>query len=374
MQDEDLAPSDVFLHELGTFLKVRGIKPPFVVPVVETKRVQQTNVEAERRKLPQLFRQFMKSSNLDGALALYESSRENLTVTDLSALIEKLVQNNRLADAAEVTINMLNAGLVPSIKVFRFILNKLSGAGMAETIEKMAPKIDPQLKKLVSFDNKLCHANVTAGRSIDILNRLESRIDSAPDSELRKLEEEFPRGGSVAILEKSPELVDKFKTLAVKYSERNITGPINVLWCHHFINNNEAEAESIWNQHLSQCPRVMFQRIVSIARANKDLELVEKLVKHLKKGTVSEGALGNVYSCLLDVLVLREEYEKVISTFESVLKEVPITAVNRTAVVRVKEVYDKLEKPFNYRIPAKSASKSSGTSLSSSDEEENRKK
>lgn len=158
-------------------------------------------------------------------------------------------------------------------------------------------------------------------------------------------------------------------TLAEKYAKRGIAGPMNVLWSSYFINGNDAEAERIWNAYVKDSPRIMFQRVLQQARDTNDAELARKLVDHLKLSKVTEGALGNAYSCLLDILAFKHANERVVEEFENAVKDVNINLINRTAVLRVKSVYEELGKPFEHKVPTK-ADKQSSTS--SSGEEEKR--
>lgn len=156
------------------------------------------------------------------------------------------------------------------------------------------------------------------------------------------------------------------ETIAFKYADRNILAPINVLWSQYFIDGNHEKATAIWEKHLQNAPRVMFQRILHKARQGSDEDMVTKLIEQLKTSTITLGALGNAYSCLLDILVSKERNDDVIATFEKAVKDVQLESLNRTALNRVKGIYEKLEKPFNHVIPAKSIQKNE---VSSSDDE-----
>lgn len=97
----------------------------------------------------------------------------------------------------------------------------------------------------------------------------------------------------------------------------------------------------------------MFQKIVQTARDKQDENLAKKLIEHLKISNVTEGAIGNAYSCLLDVLVSKEKLEEAIETFEMAIKNLNIESINRTAVLRIKEIYEKLGKSFDHQIPSR---------------------
>lgn len=154
------------------------------------------------------------------------------------------------------------------------------------------------------------------------------------------------------------------KTIAEKYAKHGQAGPMNVLWTYYFINGNDAEAEKIWNEYVKDAPRIMFQRVLQEARERCSEELAQKLISHLKSSKVTEGALGNAYSCLLDVLSTKKVNERVIEEFENAIKDVNINFINKTAVLRVKTIYEQLGKPFNYKIPSKADKLSSSSSSS----------
>lgn len=102
---------------------------------------------------------------------------------------------------------------------------------------------------------------------------------------------------------------------------------------------------------MKDSPRIMFQKILQTVRENNDDSLGKKLVELLKNSSITNGALGNAYSCLLDVLAAQGKNEEAINTFELAIKTISIDDLNRTAVLRVKEIYDKVGKPFVQNIP-----------------------
>ncbi|XP_068906051.1 leucine-rich PPR motif-containing protein, mitochondrial [Tenebrio molitor] len=364
MQEEDLLPTDEFLISLGQFLKSKGVTVPFQIPESRTAAPPVTQTE----RAVQMFRKKMKAGDAQGALQYYNPNDYSFTATDASLLIEKLLQSDRIGEATKIAFHLLDRNSAPITRVFKFLLNKLASAGDLDSLAIIDSKISQDLKKNISFDNRLCHANLIAGRAAQYLDKLEEEIDSAKSEDIKAIEEKFPRGGAYGILERHPELIERYETLAIKYGERGIVAPLNVLWTNYFITGNDAKAEEIWDKYLKDAPRIMFQRIVHTARDTTDENLIKKLIEHLKTSNVTEGAVGNAYSCLLDVLVSKNNVEEIPTVFETAVKDAGITHVNRTAIVRVKEVYDKLGKPFNHPIPPKNAK--SMTSTTSSSEED----
>ncbi|XP_074026112.1 bicoid stability factor isoform X2 [Leptinotarsa decemlineata] len=349
MQEEDLAPTDMFLNTLGSFLQKKGQHVPFVVPKESSS--EPTMMSAEAVNSQNILRNYLKRGTLNEALELVNTTRDPVTIVDLSNLIEKLVQSERLSDAADICIKVLNKGKIPTNRVFRFLLNKLANNGDVDTLSIIGSKIDSPVKRNLSFDNRMCQANLVAGKAHDYLQTLNDKIEKATEKDLDSLKEQFPRGGAYGILEKYPHLSEQYEDLAIKYAKKGIIGPLNVLWTYFFICGNDQKAEQIWNDYLKNSPRIMFQKIVQISREESNEELVKKLIQHLKTSNVTEGAIGNAYSCLLDVLVNKQKYEEVVSTFEQATKEVSVNHINRTAVLRAKEAFEKLGKSFNYIVP-----------------------
>lgn len=184
-------------------------------------------------------------------------------------------------------------------------------------------------------------------------------------------------GGAVGIIEESPEHVERFKKIAVKYADKKILGPINVLWMQHFI-KNDPQADEIFKQYLTDAPRLMFQHVIQIGREQSNVDIVQRLINLLQTTKVSEGAIGNVYSCLIDIHANKNDADACITTVDNCLKDVSFENINRTALMRAKECVEKSGKKFPHTIPEKKSSNkqesSSSSSSSSSDDEVTKKK
>jgi len=128
---------------------------------------------------------------------------------------------------------------------------------------------------------------------------------------------------------------------------------MNVLWTKYFIANDPIKTDHLWQTYLNNVPRIMFQKIIHTARETQNEDLIRRLTEHLKVSNVTQGAIGNAYSCYLDVLVAKNKIEEAVEIFEKALTLVPIENINRTAILRVRDVYAKLGRPFNHEIPSK---------------------
>ena len=420
MQEEDITPSDVFLANLSQFLKSQKLDVPFVVPEkVQTPKKTQSNVEKKEKtasttttttprkvekqmKIKKLevkaaavgttvmvsetianLKAALKEENIDAIMKANANllPADKLSLTEQSLVIEALIKNDRLQEGTKLVLEMLEQQKThPIPRIFRFYLNKLAAAGDSVTLEKIGTLISSETKKVLSFDNRCCHANIAAGKSEEYLKKLESAIDNATTEEqIKDVGEKFPRGGAVGILEAMPESAEQFEQLALKYAAKGQLGPMNVLWSFHFINNNKETADRLWNEYLASAPRLMFQRIVHLGRDNQDHDLVQRLIDLLRNAKVSEGAIGNAYSCLLDIYSNKNDADACLKTLDISIKDVCLENINRTALMRVKECVEKAGKKFPHVIPNKApkntkAENSSSSSSSSSDDEVDRKK
>lgn len=228
MQEEDISPTDQFLTTLGTFLQDNNLEVPFVLPnVVPAKTKKATKIPkspvvetAPKSETLSAFKKATRSNDIDQAIEAKKNLLPNdkLSITDHSKHIENLLNADRLDEASKSVLEILQSNAFPVPRIFRFYLNKVSGAGDIETLTRIRSLINDETKKLVSFDNRLCHAYVESGKSELYLDNLDKELVVATTPEqLQKLNDKFPRGGAIGILQKHPELVDKCKYLYIFY-------------------------------------------------------------------------------------------------------------------------------------------------------------
>ncbi|KAH1022067.1 hypothetical protein HUJ04_011528, partial [Dendroctonus ponderosae] len=361
MQEEDLAPTDQFLLSLGSFLQERGLAVPFVIPQPKIQKRVTFMTEAQdppksgsAKTANRAFRQKIAAGAIDDCVTFVNQNK--VSVVDASYLIETLIHQNRLDDAFRLTINQLDGGIFPVQKIFRFLLNKIASEGKVAQLNQIGEKLNSEVKRLISFDNRLCHANIVAGTVDGYLQKLENYIDNTTPENLDEVSAQFPRSGAYGILERHPEYTDKFEQVAIKYAQKGIVGPLNVLWTRLFITNDTEKVEQIWQGYLKDAPRLMFQKIIQTARELHDEDLINRLIQLLKVTKVTDGALGNAYSCNIDVLVSKGKHDDAVQLFEMAVSQLPIENINRTAIKRVKNIVDAQGKPFSYVLPSKSKS------------------
>lgn len=412
MQEENVTPNDAFLLKLAEILSKKNIDVPFVVPetqneqakakkskakdattteaATETAKVAEQPKEKAAKKEPAKtetakppktashlsgFRKAIQANDPDAAISHKQSvlSGEKIGALDTSRLIELLVRADRLTEATKYVEELLGDKLHPQPKIFKFYLNKIAAAGDLETMQRIGQQLNDEQKRLISFDNRFCHANIVAGKAEEFLKHLTTEIDAAKTpEESTKLAEKFPRGGAVGILEKHPELVPQYQSLAEKFAAHNQLGPMNVLWMHLISTGQEAASKEIWDKHLSNAPRLMFQRVLQTAREQQDEKLASTVISQLKNSKISEGAIGNAYSCLIDIQTTKGNSDKAMVVLANAIKDVSLENINRTALLRLKQAVEEKSQKFPYTIPekrTKADDSSSSSSSSSSDDD-----
>ena len=302
-----------------------------------------------------------KENALEGLAAFNELEKtgKQVNVTEMSTLVELLVKGDHLHDATSVTEKMLQKDTYPMPKIFRFLLNRLASTGQVELMNTIGQYLTTSVKKEVSYDNRLCNSYLAANRGGEYLDALERELDvvmasNKDEEQVQVLKEKFPRGGAMGLLESNPKLVVQYTRLAHKFLEFGFVAPINVLWTYHFINGRYDAAAPLWEAHVKSCPQIMFQKVCQTARSTGNSELAWRLVDLLHTATVTQGARGIAYSCLIDVLTQQGSFAEGCDALKSALNNgVHLSDINRTALRRLKEGVEEEGLLFPYDIPKK---------------------
>jgi len=142
--------------------------------------------------------------------------------------------------------------------------------------------------------------------------------------------------------------------------------PMNVLWTYHFIGGRHELATPLWDKYVKTCPQIMFQKVCQTARATLNPDLAQRLVNLLENAvTVTVGARGIAYSCLLDVLTARKEYVRGVQAVKEALESgIKIDDINRTALKRLKEgLEETTDQTFPFPIPKKTNNATNGKGM-----------
>jgi leucine-rich PPR motif-containing protein len=282
-----------------------------------------------------------------------------VNVTETSALTELLIRRDLTEEATQLTKTMLERNTHPLPKIFRFLLNKLAVNGSVEEMLEIGQYLNTKVKKDVSFDNRLCNAYLSAGRGEEFLDLMVADLDAAVKAGNRSLmttvQDRFPRGGAMGLLDTHPHLLDRFDKLATKFADLGYIAPMNVLWTYHFIHQDREKADRIWQDYVKDSNQIMFQKVCQVARATGNLELAFGLVNQLSSAQhVSGGAKGIAYSCLLDCLCAAGKHQEGWKALQEAMEGgVVLQDVNRTALVRLKQGLEDNGDDFPYEIPPK---------------------
>ena len=135
-----------------------------------------------------------------------EESGGHLPTAASSELVEGLITVDQLDEATNIVLSMVAKNAHPTPRIFKFLLLKLASAGRVESIQALQRYItDHSLKRRLNYDNLLSTAYANAGRTQEVLDVLAKTIKDTPDTNLQELEQNFPRGGFMGILEKHPD-------------------------------------------------------------------------------------------------------------------------------------------------------------------------
>ncbi|XP_045595399.2 leucine-rich PPR motif-containing protein, mitochondrial [Procambarus clarkii] len=348
MQEENIQPTETFLIKLGEFLKNNGREVPFIIPELKSEASEETPTVDNSL----ITRNFTPAVNAKNQIEL---SGKQSTISDRSKLIERLLQDGQLGEASRMTRDMLISGTHPIARVLKFLMIQLAKAGDVETITFCTKYLSDDLKRRIKISNSLCAAYRNSGRSEEVLENLQTKLQEATDIDLPRLDEEFPRGGVIGILEESPQLLPKVMSLADEYASRGITGPANCVWMHLFSQGSYDEAQEFYGKHLSESSsRLMFRSILNCARRTKNADLPAKLLEFLNgQPNVHSTSKGLVYSAWIDILVDEGKIEEGLKVLQTSTDSMHLENINQTALIKLRDALTNSGKLFPYTIPQK---------------------
>uniref|UniRef100_T1GRJ9 Pentacotripeptide-repeat region of PRORP domain-containing protein n=1 Tax=Megaselia scalaris TaxID=36166 RepID=T1GRJ9_MEGSC len=187
MQEENIVPSDTFLIKLGKLLKENNINVPFTIPSSSK-----------------------KSENIEKSTKLKIVNDPKLKTIDLYNKFEGLLKENKISEASIMFNNFINKTNNIPRRLLKFYINKLASIGDYESIEKMV--LSDEIKKKISFDNRLCHAYIKADKVNDYFIKLREDLENCKSiGEIQDKGAAFPRGGALGILENFPDMYEECK-------------------------------------------------------------------------------------------------------------------------------------------------------------------
>ncbi|CAL4063698.1 unnamed protein product, partial [Meganyctiphanes norvegica] len=388
IQEEELQPDDDFLNRLGFFLKSHDIKVPFefnntgntatsqqeifdsVKPYVPLSSTENKNVDVVADALKKMFQNVLETNDVHRAIDLHKKVEKKgiiLSTFHQSRYLELLLQHDQLDDATTHFNKMLASETRPSVKKIRFYVQKLAEAGDVENFLHMEKYLNKDLLPLISYNNNLCRTYVKAKRIDEYLAILQEEIlTSKTDADLKKLEQKFPRGGIMGVLEQHPEKLDTVSYIAQEYMNRGVVVPTNSIWNYYFLNMKYSEAHSIFSKHLKSQEKLFFQPIMLVATENNNKDMVIRLLDTLETdSSVSLSSKGIVYSCLLNITCNEGIFTEALKTLQNAIeKGIALEDINHSTLQRIKTGAESCNLQFPYKIPPRRRKKDKSNSSS----------
>lgn len=98
--------------------------------------------------------------------------------------------------------------------------------------------------------------------------------------------------------------------LARKCAEKNILGPINMVWCYQFINRRHESSNQLWNEFIRYIPNIQYVRITDKALIETDDGLVNDLIEQLKLTDNGKLHLNGAYGTLLSIYLRTNQLDE----------------------------------------------------------------
>lgn len=130
--------------------------------------------------------------------------------SDISASIEALIQTGQLTQAMDVAIKSIGNGVMPKPNVLKYLLKNLAQEGNVEKIQQLGEHLTEDMKRKVTYDDKLTLAIVEKGAGSEHVQQLYEAVQAATsDAELEAALRKFPRSNALASIMKDDELLAK---------------------------------------------------------------------------------------------------------------------------------------------------------------------
>lgn len=203
LQEEGEIPSDQFLEHLAKHLRAKNRPVPFVLP-------KQSQTEPPKKELNTV--KVKIEENAAKAQEKYAVEPKASPKDEITDKIEKLIQNGQPSQAMDELIKSMNNKIVPKNNVIKYLLKTLASEGKVEKIEQLGQLLTENMKKKVTYDNKLTSARFERGAGTSHIDDLIKTIEQATtETELQNSLRKFPRSNALASLVNNDELVAKCK-------------------------------------------------------------------------------------------------------------------------------------------------------------------
>ena len=123
-----------------------------------------------------------------------------------------------------------------------------------------------------------------------------------------------------------------------------------MLWCHHFIQENDDAEDKIWSEHMKSYPKLRCEYIRRTAVNRKDVNLMIKLISRLKTSLATKETLGKAYGTLLEVHESKGDLEKALRVIQTLKANDMLDSVSPSIVQKIKNGLEAAGKSYLARI------------------------
>ncbi|XP_049868249.1 leucine-rich PPR motif-containing protein, mitochondrial [Pectinophora gossypiella] len=325
LQEEGEVPSDQFLIYLGKHLKSKNREVPFAMP------------EDPKSIAPQ---KSSKSKNEVVQKIVTPKQPAKPTKKIVSENIEELVKNGKASQAMDIAVRSIEEGVIPKASVIKFMLKNLAQEGNVEKIQQLGKYINENMRREVTYDDKLTLAIFTRGAGSQHIDNLYEAVNAAnTENDLEIALKKFPRSNALASIINNNDLIQKCHKVAELAASRGQLMPANLLWMEYVLAGKNQEAESLWKLWLSKANVLVFRRLLQEAHTKNDPQLIETLINALKSNQkISEGSLGNAFSRLINLYLTNSKTSEAIKVYEQA-KKLGVTAnsFNKNCLKRLQD-------------------------------------
>ncbi|RZF34823.1 hypothetical protein LSTR_LSTR011210 [Laodelphax striatellus] len=375
MQEENVQPSEEFLHRLGTFLTEKGFEVPFAIPTVEAKKdeIVDANLPLPRRKL----RMALASKDWNSIMTAYKALKKQnvkLYAAEIAGIVQFAIEEGKpIQTIAELAAEILATQVdFPRFKL-SYLTKKLAQTGDIEAFEHFGHFLTEQQKKATKFQNMRYICYITAGKVDEILSRIEKVAKETNSKEELMAAEPVPLGGMINVVQSSPEARERVEKLADECFQKGNPFFGNILWAYYLCEGDLEAADRMFNKYLKSADTIFYKIVSNNAIKNAKEELIDNLMKYLDQyehfKTIDHAVL---YSSKINILLKKNEADKAMEFLDSVANKIPVSEMSQFVLWKLKRYVTASGKTFPYEVskPQRKGRGGSQDDLSDSDSEE----
>lgn len=105
--------------------------------------------------------------------------------------------------------------------------------------------------------------------------------------------------------------------MAEKYAAKNVTAPMNAIWCHAVINGDKEAATKLWTEHIQFIKDVYFRPITERAFKDNNAAMLYELIDYMESSDTTNTNLGGVNACLLSIHLNNGQFDDALKIAET---------------------------------------------------------